>query len=632
MKEHRGTKEKVYSRLCLAANLFLYVGFALWDGPVWCRDSESYATMDYTREPAYCTFLWLMRRIVGEGGLVSGWDLTDREGGKIAAQEPAYLLAVIVCQAVVMAAAVWYLARTVYGIGKRSGAGRTAEDGLLLSGSRACASFGAGTDTLSRTGSLYAAAANVLLWGVDVLNRFGAKRGSAYFQSIMTEGFGIPFYIFFLLFLYRYLSGRERRYLAAAAGMMVLCTSHHKQLGITMVIFAAAALTADVLQLRSAGKAGTAAGKTGKKTEADAGKAGRKPEAAAGKAAEGTDCVQRNRERHIAGRQLCRDLLALAAAGVLVFLIGHGYNRIFHGVWSFHTGSADKIDSTLLYTAAQEDAKLFERYGGEDAEELRQLFLQIEEELTERRLRYADAMGEAVPEQETEAAGTENAGTEAAGTEAAGTENAAGKSSGGDTGASVQKAAGWVELCSHYADSYDIIGFEVLDPLVDAYVREQHPELEPGTMTFSVAADQVCRELERVLLHQQPGRLLHLWLNNLRKGLVNTVLRVGTVLNWAALLLWSAYAVLLLAGVLSGRGRGSRSCSGELLLAGLVFLGTLVNAAVVGAIIFPQTRYMIYNMGLFYVCLVMLADSTRQRRRSLTEDAAVRDSSGSRDK
>lgn len=546
MKEHRGTKEKVYSRLCLAANLFLYVGFALWDGPVWCRDSESYATMDYTREPAYCTFLWLMRRIIGEGGLVSGWDLTDREGGKIAAQEPAYLLAVIVCQAVVMAAAVWYLAGTVYGIGKRSGAGRPAGDGILLSGSGTSASFGAGTDTLSRTGSLYAAAANVLLWGVDVLNRFGAKRGSAYFQSIMTEGFGIPFYIFFLLFLYRYLSGRERRYLAAAAGMMVLCTSHHKQLGITMVIFAAAALTADVLQLRSAGKAGTAAGKAGRKTAADAGKAGRKPEAAAGKAAEGTDCMQRNRERHIAGRRLCRDLLTLAAAGALVFLIGHGYNRIFHGVWSFHTGSADKIDSTLLYTAAQEDAELFERYGGEDAEELRQLFLQIEEELTERRLRYADAMGEAVPEQ-TEAAGTENAGTE----------NAAGKSSGEDTGASVQKAAGWVELCSHYADSYDIIGFEVLDPLVDAYVREQHPELEPGTMTFSVAADQVCRELEGVLLHQQPGRLLHLWLNNLRKGLVNTVLRVGTVLNRAALLLWSAYAVLLLAGVLSVRGRGA---------------------------------------------------------------------------
>ncbi len=556
MKEHRWTKERVYSGLCLAANLFLYVGFALWDGPVWCRDSESYATMDYTREPAYCTFLWLMRRIVGEGSFVSGWDLTDREGGKIAAQEPAYLLAVIVVQAIVMAVAVWYLAKTVYGIG-----------------------------CLSRTGSLYAAAANVILWGVDALNRFGAKRGSAYFQSIMTEGFGIAFYIFFLLFLYRYLSGRKRRYLLAATGMMVLCTSHHKQLGITLVIFTAAVLLADAMEVRRAGRG---AGKTAEK-------------AAPGSARKMS--TGKMGARYLAGRQICRDLLAVAAAGALIFLIGHGYNRIFHGVWSFHTGSADKIDSTLLYTATQEDAALFERFGGEDAKELRQLFLQIEEELTERSLRYADVMGEADREDAA--------------------------------GGSGRAAANWVELCSHYADSYDIIGFEVLDPMVDAYVREHHPELEPGTMQFSVATDKVCRSLESVLVHQKPGRLLYLWANNLRKGFVNTVLRVGTVLNWAALVLWICYAALLGAAAARRAAQeglsaqeGSRAkeglqakispqgCGGGPLLAALVLLGTLVNAAVVGAIIFPQTRYMIYNMGLFYVCLVILADGARKGRRA----------------
>ncbi len=577
MKEHRWTKERVYSGLCLAANLFLYVGFALWDGPVWCRDSESYATMDYTREPAYCTFLWLMRRIVGEGSFVNGWDLTDREGGKIAAQEPAYLLAVIVVQAIVMAVAVWYLAKTVYGIGKRSEFLRMAE----MAEKPAPSANGtlSGVGSLSRTGSLYAAAANVILWGVDALNRFGAKRGSAYFQSIMTEGFGIAFYIFFLLFLYRYLSGRKRRYLLAATGMMVLCTSHHKQLGITLVIFTAAVLLADIMEVRRAGRAaGKAAEKTapGSARKMSAGKMG---------------------ARYLAGRQICRDLLAVAAAGALIFLIGHGYNRIFHGVWSFHTGSADKIDSTLLYTATQEDAALFERFGGEDAKELRQLFLQIEEELTERSLRYADVMGEADRE---------------------------------DTaGGSGRAAANWVELCSHYADSYDIIGFEVLDPMVDAYVREHHPELEPGTMQFSVATDKVCRSLESVLVHQKPGRLLYLWVNNLRKGFVNTVLRVGTVLNWAALVLWICYAALLGAAAAHRAAQegssvqeglqaksGPQGCGGGPLLAALVLLGTLVNAAVVGAIIFPQTRYMIYNMGLFYVCFVVLADGARKGRRT----------------
>lgn len=75
IKEH-------WSPLILFVNLAAYIGFALIDGPVWCRDSNSYATMDYTREPIYPTFLWLMRTLFGENMMVHGWDLTDRLGEK----------------------------------------------------------------------------------------------------------------------------------------------------------------------------------------------------------------------------------------------------------------------------------------------------------------------------------------------------------------------------------------------------------------------------------------------------------------------------------------------------------------------------------------------------------------------
>lgn len=562
-------------RLCLAVNLLAYIGFALADGPVWCRDSNSYATMDYTREPAYCTFLWLMRKVFGDTVLVHGWDLTDRLGGKAAAQEPLYLMAAIVCQAALMAVTVWYLARLCRRLGGRR----------------------------------LALAANGVMWGVELLNRFGAKRGSAYFQSIMTEGFGIPFYILFLLFLFQYLRSRPGgvlgtapgggnvktgtdtenadsacgkefhetaadgkgkmrgnwlRYLLASAGMMTLCTSHHKQLGITLLIFAVCTVGADLLA-----------------------QAGKRP------------------LRH---SMLVWDMAALAGAGVLIFLIGHLYNLAFHGVWSFHTGSADKIDSTLLYTVTEDDAALFDRYG---SSELKELFLQIEEQMEAQSLRYADVRGE----------------------------------------------VSWVELCSHYADSYDIIGFEVLDPLVDAYVREHSPELTPGSMEFAIAADAVCQELEHVLVHQNPARLVHLWVNNVRKGFVNTVLRVSTVLNWASLMLWGLYIGLLgrLAyGIRNGMRKTSGSDAGAghsaednrfaikghsmeedqyagkvpaavkdhlarkrdiALLAGLVLIGTAINSMVVGAIIFPQTRYMIYNMGMFYVCLLAMAGCIRRSKR-----------------
>ena len=50
----------------LAASLGFYLFFAFYDGPVWCKDSLSYATMDLTREPLYPTFLWIFRRMFGE--------------------------------------------------------------------------------------------------------------------------------------------------------------------------------------------------------------------------------------------------------------------------------------------------------------------------------------------------------------------------------------------------------------------------------------------------------------------------------------------------------------------------------------------------------------------------------------
>lgn len=528
VKEH-------WSPLVLFANLAAYIGFALIDGPVWCRDSNSYATMDYTREPIYPTFLWLMRKLFGENMMVHGWDLTDRLGGKAPAMEPLYLMAVIVVQSILAAVTVWLLSKLCYEI-----------SGKLR----------------------YAAAANLVMWGVDFLNRFGAKRGSTYTQSIMTEGFGVSFYILFLLSLFQYLRQRRRmelgnevlwkRYLRLSVLMMVLCASQHKQLTITLIIFAAAAIFADLrllIRYRSFVKTGNQAANQS-----------------------GHQCCGKTGTRKAALSWLFWDVAALLCAGVLIFLIGHIYNLTFHGVWSFHTGSADKIDSTLLYTVTEEDAELFvsnEKAAPDDADNLRELFLSIEEELAGQQLRYVDA-----------------------------------------------PSGSWVELCSHYADSYDIIGFEVLDPLVDSYVRTNRPDLIPGSMEFAIATDQVCQSLEHVLIRQNPSRLLYLWINNVRKGFVNTVLRVSTVLNWASLVLWISYLSALFLLIRRGKHKSGdlcraseknacnaaeeKRCVDTILLAALVLLGTLVNCMVVGAIIFPQTRYMIYNMGLFYTALILM--------------------------
>lgn len=549
--------KKKKSLLCLIANLVIYIGFAILDGPVWCRDSESYVSMNPMREPLYCSFLWLMRKLFGDptfsftaadkygigaegvfrglsGMMVNGWDLTDRIGGKVPSTLPFYMMSVIVIQSAVAAMVAWYLVRFCW---------RTARGWSL------------------RCAILSAVFANLIMWGIEILNRFGAKRGSTYEQSIMTEGLGISFYILFMIFLLQYLTSLDHnrtnrravdgkdlwqptkgsaKFLRCTCFMMALCILLHKQLVVTAVIFLISCFAVDIMTDRRFRR-------YQRMSRIDS------CSASVGNVSGQSDTTRKTCKTgyflHMFGTHLLVLLLTLGS----VYLLEHAYHLAVQGRWSNHTGSADKIDSTLLYTADRGDAALFED------DSLRNLFLQIEDEMEEKHLRFID-----VPEN-----------------------------------------ADWVLLCSHYADSYDVIGFEILDPLVQQYVMAEFPEIEPGSMDESMMEDKVCRNLMGVLVHQDPQRLLRLWWGNFRKGFVNTVLRVSPLFNWISLILWLGYVCLI--AVLLRQDRSRRKTWGPgmtvvpISFGLLVVLGTTVNAAVVGAVIFPQTRYMIYNMALFYV-------------------------------
>ncbi|MBQ9511590.1 MAG: hypothetical protein IJR58_00185, partial [Lachnospiraceae bacterium] len=79
--------------------VLFYVGFALFDGPVWAKDSASYTGMAISREPVYPLFLAFFRMIFGE------------EAGRNGL--PAYLFPAVIVQSLVNAYAVWVLVRAV---------------------------------------------------------------------------------------------------------------------------------------------------------------------------------------------------------------------------------------------------------------------------------------------------------------------------------------------------------------------------------------------------------------------------------------------------------------------------------------------------------------------------------------
>lgn len=429
-----------------AVCLGFYLFFPFYDGPVWCKDSLSYATMNITREPLYPTFLWIFRRMFGE---------------------EAYLLPVVIVQSVLAAYAAWKLAVTVK---------RYKNNSRLLACLSVCFQF-----------------------GVTILCRFVAIRGSSYINSIMTEGLGLSLYVLFTVQLYKYIMEEKTRNLIGSACFALLLINLRKQMMITLCLMAAVFILNYLIKRRNIKK--------------------------------------------------LLGLLILSAA--LLFaskLTDRLYNYCVRGAWIEHSGNSMGMLCTLIYTAEESDADLFKD------EVTRGLFEDI--------LSQADARGLRI----------------------------------------TYAPEGWVDLSSHYADSYDAIGYGIINPVVQGWVAENfaYPEVEAA-----LAYDAYCSEMAGRLLGQEKGDLLKVYAANTLKGFVNSIARVNRYLN-----IYAALAYLLFIGLYIltvKRTKSWKKPEETMTFAEMVLGGVIINSLVVGGVIFSQPRYMIYNMGLFYSALSVLA-------------------------
>lgn len=186
IKEYVWGEEKRWEMGLFLVCLGFYLIFPFYDGPVWCKDSSSYTTMDITREPLYPTLLWIFRKIFGEAD---------------------YLMPVVIAQSILAAYATWKLAVTIK---------KYKEDSRFLAMVSVC-----------------------FQCGVVLLNRFVALRGSSYTVSIMTEGLGFPLYILFIIQLYQYILKQKRKNLAGTVCLAAMLVSLRKQMLMTLCLMAA---------------------------------------------------------------------------------------------------------------------------------------------------------------------------------------------------------------------------------------------------------------------------------------------------------------------------------------------------------------------------------------------------------
>lgn len=453
------SRKKIESRrnkwdICLfAIALGFYLFFPLYDGPVWCKDSPSYATMNITREPLYPTFLWIFRQLFGENG---------------------YLMPVVIAQSILAAYAAWKLAVTVK---------EYKDNSKVLALLSVCFQF-----------------------GVTILCRFVAIRGSSYIDSIMTEGLGLSLYVLFIVQLYKYIVEEKAGNLAGTSVYALLLVNLRKQMLITLCLMAAVFILYYLIKERR-------------------------------------------------GKKLL--LLLLMTAGIFMAcrFTDKLYNYWVRGAWIEHSGNSMGMLCTLIYTSGEEDAALFE----EEAE--RGLYEEIFARADRQGLRIAYA------------------------------------------------PQGWEDLSSHYADSYDAIGYGIVNPVVQGYIAEHFAY---GEIEAVLKYDEYCDAMAKTLLGQKKGDLIKVYAANTWKGFVNSIARVNRYLNLYAIAAYMSYIGLYIYHIWKKGCWARRDKSAA--MAEIVLGGIMVNSIVVGAMIFCQPRYMIYNMGLFYTAWsMMIYDAVKKR-------------------
>jgi hypothetical protein len=252
-------------------------------------------------------------------------------------------------------------------------------------------------------------------------------------------------------------------------------------------------------------------------------------------------------------------LLAVGMALTLILaLLGtRMYNYALRGEFKQNTRDMNLVLTTTLYVADKEDAKLIKE------ESVKDLFIKTMDLLDETKSNYSYA------------------------------------------GKSLR------ELEEHYEENYDVITVNTTGPLFIDYAIQRG--FKEG-MEAEAEADRMSGVIVKSLLADNAGTYLKVYAASLINGFVNTIAARHKLLDLCALAAYIGFIALM---VICYR---KKECYDAAVIGMSVLTAILVNVGVTAALIFCQSRYMIYNMALFYQAgLIMLWELVKRGKHEKSE-------------
>lgn len=167
---------------------------------------------------------------------------------------------------------------------------------------------------------------------------------------------------------------------------------------------------------------------------------------------------------------------------------------------------------------------------------------------------------------------------------------------------------GLIEQALHLEECHDLIKFNQVELFITWHLNDEKglDGREREIQTDIIAANMA----KQVIRHSFP-RWFSVYISLAAVGLIRTVAIIHPLLNWYAVLVYALSIVLML--YLFYKRRTSRAA----LLMLFVFLLICANVFATSMTIMCLSRYMIYNMSLFYVAVLMMLKElqcTRKRK------------------
>lgn len=277
-------------------------------------------------------------------------------------------------------------------------------------------------------------------------------------------------------------------------------------------------------------------------------------------------------KRHRSIKSFSLTVIAVVLAFMAITLVDRGYNLAMRGVFVSHIGNSKGGLNTLIYTALPEDSQVFIGLDENEYPEMETLFTRIYDECRAQKLTIDYAPGYELVEK------------------------------------SNIFNSDWAAMASHYADVYDVIGFDVVLPICDEYVAEHYPgldrthaQIKENQIENLLFGKLLSHTLSKIVRGEDRGAVYVLTANILKAFVISNANISPSVLIKVSLIIYVIYLAVFIALFIREK-TSQRALVARMMF--IVLAGIAINCVVTGSMIFPQPRYMCYGMGLFYLALV----------------------------